>query len=151
MTVVGDSVTLDAAPDLRALIPGCVVDAKVGMQWVTGIGLIESLRSEGALGTKVVVALGNNGPVSAEQFAQMMTALRGVSRVVVVNNHLPNSWGASNDSLFSVEVGQYPRARLANWNALADAHPSWFYPDGTHMPIGGPGARAFAELVRSAL
>jgi hypothetical protein len=151
VTVIGDSVTIDASPDLKALIHGCVVDAQVGMQWQTGIGVLSSLRSGGSLGAEVVVALGNNGPVSATEFAQMMAVLNGVSRVVIVNNHVPDSWGASNDALFSSEVSQYPRARLANWNALGDAHPGWFYSDRTHMPIGGPGARAFAELVRSTL
>ena len=40
---------------------------------------------------------------------------------------------------------------VADWEALADAHPQWFARDGVHMPIGGVGGQAFAELISSAL
>jgi hypothetical protein len=40
---------------------------------------------------------------------------------------------------------------VADWATLADAHPEWFARDGVHMPIGGVGGQAFAELISSAL
>jgi hypothetical protein len=43
----------------------------------------------------------------------------------------------------------YKNTRLANFNALADANPEWFGPDGVHMPIGGTGASAMARLITS--
>ncbi len=151
VTVVGDSVTIDAAPALEALIPHCRVAASVGEQWTAGLSELEQLRSEGQLGSVVVVALGTNGPVTAAQFAEMMSALSGVSRVVIVTNHAPVAWEQENNAMFRQEVPRYPTARLAHWNALVSAHPQWLYPDGTHMPIGGSGAQAFAELVKAVL
>ena len=38
---------------------------------------------------------------------------------------------------------------VADWDALASKHPEWFAPDGVHM--GGPGARAYARLIRTKL
>ncbi len=151
VTVVGDSVTIDAAPALEAVIAHCQVVASVGEQWTTGLSELEQLRSEGQLGSMVVVALGTNGPVTSGQFAEMMSALSGVSRVVIVTNHAPVAWEQENNAMFRQEVPRYPNARLADWNALVSAHPGWLYPDGTHMPIGGTGAQAFAGLVKAAL
>ena len=34
-----------------------------------------------------------------------------------------------------------------NWNGIATPHPEWFYGDGIHMPIGGIGATALANLL----
>lgn len=149
VTVVGDSVTIDAAPALEAVIPGCKVEAEVGEQWETGISVLQQLRASGQLGSVVVVALGTNGPVSTAEFEQMMAVLRGVSRVVFVTDHAPDYWEEENNALFAREVPRYPRARLANWDALAKAHPQWLYSDGTHMPIGGTGAYAWARLVKA--
>lgn len=149
VTVVGDSVTVDAGPALQALVPGCQLDAEVGEQWETGIAAVEQLRSSGQLGSIVVVALGTNGPVSAGEFAQMMSALRGVSRVVFVTDHAPDNWEEQNNAMFKAEVPHYPTARIADWDAAAKANPSWLYSDGTHMPIGGAGAYAWARLVKA--
>ena len=38
---------------------------------------------------------------------------------------------------------------LADWQGLAAQHPEWFYSDGTHLPIDGPGAQALAALIAS--
>jgi hypothetical protein len=81
----------------------------------------------------------------------MMGVLKGVGRVVIVTDHGPVSWVPGNNALFKEEVPRYPNARIADWDAVATAHPSWFYSDGVHMPIGGVGAHAFAEVVRAAL
>lgn len=151
VTVVGDSVTIDAAPALEALIPGCQVEAEVGEQWVTGTEVLAQLRAEGELGSKVVVALGTNGAVSPADFAATMALLRGVSRVVVVTDHAPQPWEEQNNALFRKEVRRYRNARLADWDALVREHPGWLYPDGTHMVIGGAGAYGFARLVRAEL
>ncbi|MGO9558853.1 MAG: hypothetical protein ACLPQS_12600 [Acidimicrobiales bacterium] len=149
VTVVGDSVTVDAQPALQALIPKCQVDAQVGEQWETGIAALQQLRDSGQLGSIVVVALGTNGPVSVSEFAQMMSVLHGVSRVVFVTDHAPDYWEEQNNAIFFAQVPHYATARIANWDAAAKANPSWLYSDGTHMPIGGPGAYAWARLVKA--
>jgi hypothetical protein len=149
VTVVGDSVTVDVQPALQALIPKCQVDAQVGEQWETGIEALQQLRDSGQLGSIVVVALGTNGPVSVSEFAQMMSVLHGVSRVVFVTDHAPEYWEEQNDAVFEAQVPHYPTARIANWDAAAKANPSWLYSDGTHMPIGGAGSYAWARLVKA--
>jgi hypothetical protein len=149
VTAIGDSVMLDAAPALEADIPGIVVDASVGRWWDQGVQLVQTLRSEDALGATVVIDLGTNGPVTPAQFQAMMAALAGATRVVFVTVHLPTSysWWQSVNATLEQGVPKYPNARLADFNALADANPGWFGSDGVHMAIGGAGAQALAKLV----
>jgi lysophospholipase L1-like esterase len=151
VTAIGDSVMLDVQPALEADIPGIDVRATVSRQWDSGVAFAQQLKSEGVLGAIVVVGLGANGPVSWQQLTNMMNVLAGASRVVFVTVHLPSSysWSASVNSTLAQGVARYPRARLADFNKLADENPQWFGADGVHMPVGGPGAQAMAALIKA--
>jgi hypothetical protein len=151
VTSIGDSVMLDAQPDLVADIPGIDVEAAVSRQWDEGVALAQQLKSEDRLGAIVVIDLGTNGPVTSQQFTNMMNVLAGASRVVFVTIHLPPSysWWQSVNATLEQGVAKYSRDRLADFNKLADANPQWFGPDGIHMPIGGAGAQAMAKLIKS--
>ncbi len=153
VTAIGDSVMLDVKPALETAIPGVEVDATVSRQWDDGVARANQLRSAGALGAIVVVDLGTNGPVSSQQFAAMMKALAGASRVIFVTVHLPSSysWSASVNATLEAGVSRYPRARIADFNRLAHSNPQWFGADGVHLGIGGPGAQAMAGLIKAAL
>lgn len=147
VTAIGDSVMLDSAPDLEQDIPGIDVEAFVSFQFYQGITLAQTLRSEGRLGAIVIIGLGTNGPFSDEQFDEMMSACAGASRVVFITTHVDQPWQDQVNATLAAGVARYPKvAVLANWEALAAANPEWFYADGTHMPIGGPGAQALAKL-----
>ena len=151
VTAIGDSVMLDAQPDLVADIAGIDVEAAVSRQWGEGMALAQQLKSEDRLGAIVVIDLGTNGPVTPTMFTQMMNVLAGASRVVFVTVHLPPSysWWQSVNETLEQGVPKYPRDRLADFNKLADENPQWFGPDGVHMPIGGTGAQAMAKLIKS--
>ncbi len=153
ITAIGDSVILDAQPDLQTDIPGIDVEGEVSRQWDDGISLVQEMRAEGRLGSIVVIDLGTNGPVDLQQFQQMMSALAGASVVVFVTVHLPPyySWVNSVNATLVEGVRMYRYARLANFNALALENPEWFGSDGVHMPIGGTGAQAMARLIASTI
>jgi hypothetical protein len=77
VTAIGDSVMLDAAPDLQQDIPGIQIDAAVSRQWTEGEAILSELKAHGDLGAIVVVGLGTNGPITLEDFNQMMSILDG--------------------------------------------------------------------------
>ncbi|MDA8290857.1 MAG: hypothetical protein M0Z33_04135, partial [Actinomycetota bacterium] len=147
VTVVGDSVLLDYSSLLSSDVPGASIVAAVGRQWLSGVALVRSLRAAGELGSTVVVALGTNGPVTNAGFEQMMAALAGTRRVVLVTVHVDRPWQQEVNAVLRSGARRYPRAVVADWATLASSHPGWFYPDGTHLPTGGPGAHALASLV----
>ncbi len=149
VTAVGDSVMLDYQSDLETDVPGVDVEAAVSRQWATGEQLLQQLRSEGRLGSVVVVALGTNGPITSADFDAMMSVLSGVSRVVFVNIVVDRPWQDPNNQVLASGVAQYSNTVIADWHSLEAQNPSWVYSDGTHLPIGGPGAQALAALIAS--
>jgi hypothetical protein len=149
VTAVGDSVMLDYQTDLQQDVPGVEVEAAVSRQWYEGEEVLQQLRAEGQLGSVVVVALGTNGPITDADFDAMMSILAGASRVVFVNIVVDKPWQDPNNEVLSSGVARYPNTVLANWYALESQNPDWVYSDGTHLPIGGPGAQALAALIAS--
>ena len=153
VTAIGDSVMLDYGTDLVHDLPRyhVVVDAAVSRQFGAGIALAQQLRAEGQLGAVVVVALGTNGPVSPAEMSQMIGAVKGAARIVFVTVHVDRPWQAEVNAELRAAAAATPHAVLANWTSLANRHPGWFYSDGTHLPIGGPGAQALATVVSHAV
>lgn len=147
MTAIGDSVMADAAPNLRTLLPGIVIDAVVSRPVGGGIAELQSLSASGALGASVVIHLGTNGGFSRSQLGQILAIAAG-RHLVVLTNHCPYcSWVAANNTVIRAGCTAAQHCTVADWDALADAHPQWFGGDGVHMPIGGTGGQAYAEMV----
>jgi hypothetical protein len=147
VTAVGDSIMIDIEPYLQTDVGGVVFDAYVGQQWSSGISDVQQQRADGQLGSVVVIELGTNGPISMQLFDQMMSELRGVSRVVFVTNYVPDSWQNPNNAIIEAGAAQYKNVAVANWYALAAANPGWLCSDGTHLSCGGPGASEMAALI----
>ena len=148
VTAVGDSVLLDAQPELAAAVPGIVVDGLVSRQFDAGIGVVQTDRAAGTLGKVLVVELGTNGPISPGEVDAMVQAASGVTRVVFVNVCVPRPWAAPDNAVLSDGVARHPGvAFLADWNTLATPHPEWFTSDQVHLNPAG--AAALATLIAS--
>jgi hypothetical protein len=142
---------VDATPNLRARFPSLTIDAVAGRQVAVGIQAMLSLAWAGRLGDTVVIALGTNGPFSSSQFARIV-ALAGGRRMVMLTNYCPYcSWVPANNALIRSGCRQVPGCTVAEWEELAAANPGWFYADGVHMPIGGHGGQAYADLIAQML
>jgi len=151
VTAIGDSVMVDAQPSLQAAIVGIDVDAAVSRQVQSGISDVAARASSGRLGHTVVFALGTNGTFSAGAFAQLVSLSAG-RHLVVVTSHCPYcSWTPTNNAMVRSHCTAATHCTVADWDALADHNGGWFSGDGVHMGIGGTGAKAYAQLVRSAL
>jgi hypothetical protein len=147
VTAIGDSVMIDAQPSLRAAIPGIDIDAAVSRQVSAGITEIRGRAASGRLGDTVVFALGTNGPFTAAEFQQLVSATGG-RQLVVLTSHCPYcSWTRANNAMVQASCAADSRCVVADWEALAERNPRWFTGDGVHMPIGGIGAQSYAALV----
>lgn len=151
VTAVGDSIMVDGMPNLRGLLPGIAIDAVAGRQVAAGLAVLGDLARHGGLRTSLVVELGTNGTFSAAQLDRILS-LAGGRHLVLLTNHCPYcAWVPSNNELIATTCTPARDCTVADWETLADAHPEWFARDGVHMPIGGVGGQAFAELISSAL
>jgi hypothetical protein len=142
---IGDSVMLGAARELQKTIAGIEVDAQVSRHVGAAMSILQQRRAAGRLGQVVVLHIGGNGYVSAQQFDELMQLLANLPRVIIVNVKVPRKWEAPNNQVLAEGVPRYPNAVLIDWHAYALDHPELFAQDGIH--IGAAGARAYTALV----
>jgi hypothetical protein len=103
------------------------------------------------LGTDIVIGLGSNGGMS-ERIVDEVLQIAGGRRVVMVTSHCPYcSWTPRGNAVIRSTCVPVRGCFVADWDALAQPHPEWFARDGVHMSSGGPGATAYADLVRAQL
>ena len=149
ITAIGDSVMVGAAGELTRALGEPEIDAEVGRQAPAVIELLNQRRAKGQLGDEVVVHIGNNGTLSAEQFDEMMRALKGVRRVVFVNVNVPRSWEQPNNDVLAEGVRRYSNAVLADWHAASVNRPEFFVEDGYHLRTEGQ--QVYADLIAAQL
>jgi acyltransferase-like protein len=142
---MGASVMLGARARLSRF---ATVDAAVGRQADDMIARLESYRAAHRLPSRVVVQMGENGPVWGGDIDRLKRALAGVDRVVLVNVRVTRSWGPQVDGILDDAVRGWKQARLADWHR-ASARPGLLYSDLTHPTPRG--ARVYARLVAQAL
>ena len=157
--VVGDSV-VDAINYLRpkpisAIVGGGKVDGAVNRQFDAGAALIKSYLAASPNACAVVVALGTNGPVSPSQWASLMSALKSVPRVVVINTYTKDfrrgqPWMNQVNAQIAALPAKYRNVRVANWAAMAPSLSSTELPDGVH-PDTPRAADKFTSTVTAAL
>jgi lysophospholipase L1-like esterase len=147
VTAIGDSAMLGAVDALQQEIPNLVtIDARGSRQAPEAIGVLWQLRATGELGDVVIVHIGNNGVFADEHFDEMMRALRGVRKVLIVTVTVPegHSWVPNNEVL-AAGVRRYPNeAVLVDWYSASVGHPEYFW-DGIHLTPQG--AWAYADLI----
>ncbi len=142
---VGDSVMLGAAPELQRVLPGLTVDAKVSRQMSAAIEVLRQRRLTGTPDQFVIVHIGDNGFIRADQFDGLMQLVKDVPLVIVFNLKEPRPWEKANNLIIADTVRRYPNAVLIDWRAISSEHPEYFGPDGIH--IGTVGRRAYTLLV----
>jgi hypothetical protein len=154
VTAVGDSTMLGAVDALQQEIPNlALIDAQGSRQPQAAIDLLRQYRADGHLGEVVIVHVGNNGPLTAEQFDEMMGVLSGVRKVLVVNLTVPpdveDPVAVPNDAVLVEGVRRYPnKAELVDWYSVSADHAGYLW-DGTHLTFRG--TRAYADVIASHL
>jgi lysophospholipase L1-like esterase len=151
VTAIGDSVMLGAANQLAQTIgvDRTTVDAEESRQFSAGVDKLQEYKDRGELGDEVVVQLGTNGTINPDDFNRMMTILKPVRRVVILNAKVPRVWEDQVNQTLADGAKRYKNVVLVDWHRIGTEHPEWFYDDGLHLRPAG--AQAYAELVKSKL
>ncbi|MGH9278096.1 MAG: DUF4214 domain-containing protein [Acidimicrobiales bacterium] len=160
---VGDSVMAGAVSAMASIPRWTVhVDARECRQLTTrtdgcrttdipsGVDALRSGRENGFLGGVVAMQLGNNGPISDQQFDALMAEVADQRLVLFITIKEPRPWEATNNAVLAAGVARWPNARLVDWKAAGGAHPDWFS-DGEGIHLSGAGAQGMADLIASAL
>ncbi len=149
VTAIGDSIMVDAAPYLQQFLPGVAIDAQVGQQLYQVQEAVPQLKAEGAVGDRLIIELGTNGPYSVAQMKDLINSLGPMRKIVLVNTRVPRPWQQQVNNTITAVAQSYPNATVVNWYADSAAYPQYFYPDGVHLDPTG--ARYYASLLAQAV
>lgn len=145
---IGDSEMLLALSNLAHI--GYLADAQGCRQFVQGLATIRGYKRKGRLGHLVVIALGADLAVSAQNVRAALHIL-GPKRVLglVVPRELGG--GTSSDArVVRAAYRRHPkRIVLLDWVRFSKGTPKWFQPDKLHLTYSG--AAAYTKLIGKAL
>ncbi|PIO83612.1 acetyltransferase [Loigolactobacillus backii] len=138
VTAVGDSVMLDGGDTLQQIFPKMLLDASVGRQADTAVGILQSYAAKGVLGNVVLIGLGTNGPFTDQQVDQIMRTCGAKRQVYWINVRVPTrSWQNSVNRSLTAASGRWPNLKIIDWYKESNQHSDWFYADQVHPNVAG--------------
>ena len=149
VTAVGDSVMVASAAALEAAMPGIYINAEVDRAMVNGLAVIQGLAASGLLRHYVVVGLGTNGPVTAEQIRELRRAIGPRRDLVLINTSGPMPWESEVNGVLAAAAGHDARVDLADWHRAIANRASLLWPDEIHPRPSG--AKIYARVVHTAV
>jgi hypothetical protein len=150
VTAIGDSVMVGGAPALHAKLGSSgYIDAAKNRRFSEAPQIARDLRAQGRLGRVVLVHLGNNGPVKAEEVDALMHEVKGVQNVLLVTVRVNRPWQDSVNDTLRAAAGRHRSIKIVDWFGFSEGHPDWFYSDGTHLTKVG--AEEYAKLLSGSI
>ncbi len=141
---IGDSVMLGAADELVAA--GYVVDAEESRSFVRGIDVVQALVDNGQVPNQLVIHLGTNGRITADEMNQMTALLATVPKVVLIRNDVDRDYTAANNELMTTAAAAHPNIEVLYWDGLAaQCQGDCIYQDGIHLK--STGAAYYVQLI----
>ena len=125
------------------------MDAEVGRSPSVAVDVMRALYARGALGSIVIVHIGNNGFFTERQIDDIMGMVSAARLVVFVNVKVPRRWENPNNVTMAEKLQQYPNAVLIDWYSASVSRPEFFYRDGVHLRPEG--IRAYSTLIAAVL
>ncbi|MCC3371703.1 acyltransferase family protein [Cohnella sp. REN36] len=145
VTAIGDSVMLDVEPYLEKLLPGIVIDGKIGRQMSKALEVLDQLKADGKLGDRVIIELGTNGSFTKKQLVKVLDSLKDKQQVVLMNTRVPRKWQDNVNEMLADVSKDYANVTLVDWYTFSADHDEYFGKDGVHL--GKTGSQAYAGLV----
>ena len=138
VTILGDSITVDARLALIEAIPNCAVDALSSRSIAEGYRLMMEMQEKGTLREVVVVALGTNGVDDfADYVKKIIDGLAPGHRLVFVvpfDGRTPDYGRAYRTAVLLRELApRYDFVTLADWRAAIDTNTKLLASDTVHL------------------
>ena len=151
VTVIGDSVTVAAAPSLEASLPGISINAEVSRSVYAAVPTLQDLDAAGARPC-VVVALATNGPIETDQLDSILDYLGPDRRLVLVTGYGParTTWIPPANEVIHAFAQDHPdQVAVADWQAAVSGHPDLLVDDQVHPQPAG--TELYAQTVTDAI
>jgi len=149
ITIIGDSVVINALPYLQESYPTLKADTKIGRQFAEAPKIIQQLQKTNSLGEVVVIELGTNGAFTKKQMISVIKSLEN-RKVLFVNTRVPRQWESIvNKNLKDVSSNFSKNTKVVDWYKASANHNSYFESDGVHLKPEG--AKVYASLIKNAI
>ncbi|WP_297722089.1 acyltransferase family protein [uncultured Mobiluncus sp.] len=149
--IIGDSVTLAAAPKLAETLPGATIDAAVSRSSAAGVGIMRARQAQGTLRPYVVFALATNSTFRARD-GEALLAEFPQTKFVFVTGHgrASQEWiQISNQTMYALAGAHPDRVKVASWDSAIAGHVNLLASDEVHP--GPAGQDIYAATVHDAL
>ncbi|PGS51757.1 acyltransferase family protein [Bacillus sp. AFS041924] len=147
--IIGDSIVINAIPELKKTYSSLFVNAKIGRQFTEASGIIQQAKSTNSLGNVVVIELGTNGPFTGKQMSSLIELIGKDRKILFVNTRVPRPWESFVNKTLREVSSRYPNTRVVDWYSASANHNSYFSSDGVHLKPSG--AKVFASLLTNAI
>lgn len=149
VTIIGDTVCLDAAGSLATAYPRGLVDTADGREVSDLPALYATYASQRVVGDDVIFAVGNEELLNADDLERLVAAVSKDKRVWLVNVRVPSSyaWASSNNQTIQNVAANHANATIIDWYNQTSGHGDWLQEDGLHL--SAQGAQAYADLIAS--
>ncbi|MBT1170991.1 acetyltransferase [Bifidobacterium sp. SO4] len=149
ITAIGDSVMLASSEGLSSVFPGIQTDAEVSRSIMVAPELIQNDLAAGTLRQWVLVGLGTNSAITADQLDQIHDLIGPDRVLVLVNAHGDRTWIPPTNQVLADYAAAHPdNVVLVDWDAAANANPQVLGSDGIHPSIGSD---IYAQAVKQTL
>lgn len=149
ITIIGDSVILNAAPYLEKQFPNLTVDGKVGRQMSHASEVIDAFIQSGKLGDIVVIELGTNGSFKSKLLYTLLDSIGPERRILLVNSRVPREWQDDVNQTLAEAAEKYDNVSLVDWYSASKGKDDLFNKDGVHL--GKEGSVYYANLIAKAI
>ena len=147
--LIGDSVSVRAIPYFQETFPYGAIDAQINRWFGTGIEVFQGYLDQDVVGDVVVFALGTNGPVSDEEFDELMELAGPDRQVFFVNTRSPQSWVLESNDALQRGADRHPNAHVIDWYNTSYGRGELFDGDGTHL--SEEGAQFYISMIDDAI
>ena len=150
VTVIGDSVTIAATPELEKMMPGVYVDAAVSRSSRVAAGILAKLEDEGELRDTVVIALATNGTITEADTEAILKVVGKDRTLVYVTGFGParTSWIPMANSEIERAAKKYPNVVVADWHAAVKDRTDLLAGDVVHPKTEG--AHLYSQVIADA-
>jgi hypothetical protein len=138
-----------ATTELLKRLPCVSLDSQVGRQLGKGIQILSERKSKGLLSDTVIIHLGNNSPINANQIEALLNLLSDTKRIIFVNLKLPRNYESSNNQLLHEAGAKKANIHLIDWRSNSMKAKNVFGSDGIHLTHQG--AKLYASLISDSL
>lgn len=144
VTAIGDSVLININSYLRTYIPNLYLDGEVGRNMIDAENILQKIKNENGLGDIILIALGSNGEMEADDMNQIMSIAEN-RQVFFVNTSHTQPWQDYINDQIKKFCDKTENAYLVDWYTYAKPKPELFAQDKVHPNVEG--STAYANIV----